>query len=130
MLNRSAIGGLSILGRFLRLGKEVVNMKVFVAVAILSLASMLAACARARSGAQVKDSTADDYYKNHGVIWRIFHPRVIAGRPLWQKALYWIGPGHCPFCRGALYATTRFDDWPSPYCDLSGKPESAKAPEK
>ncbi len=85
-------------------------------------------CATTRAQRAGDDIAADDYYKNHGVIWRIFHPRVIAGRPWWQKALYWIGPGHCPFCRTVLNKTTNFDNWPSPYYDFSNQPGTKQGP--
>jgi hypothetical protein len=104
--------------------------RVILVVVVLSFVACVVGCATTRGRAPVSDGVSDDYYKNHGVIWRIFHPRVMAGRPWWQKALYWVGPGHCPFCRGVLNMTTDFDDWPSPYRDLSGKSESAKAPQK
>jgi len=101
-----------------------VKMKALAAVAIQALALTLAGCAT------VQDSACEEYYANHGVVWRIFHPRVIAGRPWWQQTMYWVGPGHCPVCRGVLYATTRFDDRPSPYYDASGTSESVKARER
>lgn len=125
-------GGFSILGRVLRPREDVMKVKVVIlaAVTILALAVVMAGCARVKSGACVQDSAAAEYYKDHGIIWRIFHPRVMAGRPLWQKSLYWVGPGHCLFCRTALNMTTDFDNWPSPYYDLSGKSESAKVPQK
>ena len=96
------------------------RQKVFFAAIFLS-AVMLTGCAT------VPDGGEKEYYKDHGTIWRVFHPRVIAGRPLWQKTLYWVGPGHCPFCRPVLNATTGFDDWPSPYYDVSATSESIAA---
>ena len=123
MASRSALGRLSVPGRFLRPEMELMEMtvKTLAAVAILLLAVIMTGCAT------VQDGRHEEYYKEHGAIWRIFHPRVIADRPLWQQTLYWAGPGHCPFCRGVLYATTRFDDWPSPYYEAPATSESVKA---
>jgi hypothetical protein len=98
--------------------------KIAGAAAFLFLVVIVTACARVHNDAQ------DEYYKGHGTIWKIFHPTVIAGRPLWQKSLYWIGPGHCPFCRPVLNTTTGFDNWASPYYEASTTSESITARQK
>ena len=32
--------------------------------------------------------------EKRGIIYRFFHPEIMEGRPLWQKFMFWAGPGH------------------------------------